>query len=112
MLYEFEIGEVSLSGNPKAYFSCKHCGIIDFNMDSYLYAAQLSTDPRKDIESACQEFIDRVNTGSLDMFKHQKTAAKLKLTLCHCDHKVVYLGRFRAMKRAQAILKAGLESMG
>src|SRR5690554_1812989 len=112
MLYQFKINGVSNSGKPKVCFSCTHCGLMDFDMPSYLYAAKLSVSPRKNIEAACKEFTDRINCGDLNLFTNPKTANKLQQVLCHCDQNVVDLERIRGIKRAQAILRAGLEQSG
>lgn len=112
MLYKFEISGISHSGYPNVYFSCTHCGLMDFDMPSYLYTAKLSASPRKNIEAACKEFIDRINCGDLNLFTNPKTANKLQQVLCHCDPNVVDLERIRGIKRARAILLAGLEQSG
>lgn len=112
MLYKFEISGISHSGNPNVCFSCTHCGLMDFDMPSYLYAAKLSVSPRKNIEAACKEFTDRINCGDLNLFTNPKTANKLQQVLCHCDQNVVDLERIRGIKQARAILLAGLEQSG
>ena len=113
MLYKFEISGISHSGNPNVYFSCTHCGLMDFvYIPSYLYAAKLSASPRKNIEAACKEFTDRINCGDFNLFTNPKTANKLQQVLCHCDQNVVNLDRIRGIKRARAILLAGLEQSG
>lgn len=112
MLYKFEISGISHSGNPSVCFSCTHCGRMDFDMPGYLYAANLSASPRKNIEAACKEFTDRINCGDFNLFTNPKTANKLQQVLCHCDQNVVDLERIRGIKRARAILLAGLEQSG
>lgn len=112
MLYQFKINGISNSGKPKVDFYCAHCGLIDLYMDGYLYAAKLSTNPREDVEAACKEFLDRINCGDINLFINPKTAVKLKRELCLCDPNVVALEHVRGVKRAQAILRAGLEKSG
>lgn len=87
MLYEFKINGVSQSGNPKVSFSCAHCGLIDFYMGGYLYAAKLSKSPRENIEAACQEFVDRINYGDFNLFINPKTANKITYPF---DYKAIY----------------------
>lgn len=111
MLYQFKINGVSNSGKPKVYFSCAHCRLVDLYMDGYLYAANLTNNPRENIEAACKEFIDRINQGDLNLFANPKTANKLRRELCHCDPNVVDMERARGLKRARAILQAGLDRL-
>lgn len=112
MLYEFKINGVSQSGNPKVSFSCAHCGLIDFYMGGYLYAAKLSKSPRENIEAACQEFVDRINYGDFNLFTNPKTANKLRRELCHCDPNIIDFEHVRGVKRARTILQIALERSG
>lgn len=104
--------ESPTQASPRLISIVRTVASLIFIWMAYLYAAKLSTNPREDVEAACKEFLDRINCGDINLFINPKTAVKLKRELCLCDPNVVALEHIRGVKRAQAILRAGLEQSG
>ncbi|WP_028485976.1 hypothetical protein [Thiomicrorhabdus chilensis] len=112
MQYQFKIKGFTETGNPGVTFSCEHCGRVDLGtLTSYMYSANLKISPRENIQGACNEFIERINSSDFDIFPKKKTAKKLKDAVCNCNHDVIDIEYVRAVRRAQGILKVGLEQM-
>lgn len=110
MQYQFKVKGFTATGNPSVTFMCKHCHKLEGGrLTGYLYYANLRVSPRDNIQGACNEFIQRINSGDFDIFPKKRTAKKLKDEVCNCNASVIDIEHVRAVRRAQAILKAGLE---
>lgn len=106
---EISRNRLTVSGKPALDFICEHCRLRygGLNIDAYFWQSCL---PKEDLEKAMEEFVSRLNNQDVrGLFPKEKTGKKLINALCHCDPKVVDLDFVRSVKRAKAILEAGLK---
>ena len=97
------------SGKPKIQFYCEHCGRGQHNLDSFFWNSII---PKQDIEGAVADFVDKLNTQQdRTLFPKINTSKKMHSQLCRCDPNIVDIEYVRGVKRAQAILEAGLKQM-
>jgi len=98
-----------LSGKPRINFYCEHCGGYQYGLDSFFWNSIIS---KQDIEKAVADFVDKLNTQQdRTLFPKITTSKKMHRELCHCDPNVIDIERVRGVKRAQAILEAGLRQI-
>jgi len=87
MKYEYTINfkRLTNAGNPIISFMCTDCKRRDLDLPNYVYSANLSVDPRIDLDKAVTEFSQRLKDKDSTLFKNPRSLSKLYKKLCQCD---------------------------
>lgn len=105
--YEVNRKALTKSGKPSITFKCKDCNHLFLGLEAYMYQANLSVDPRDNIEDACDEFISKLSVGEAGLFNKERTLKLLNQSVCNCEKGITSIENQRSINRSKQLSGIG-----